>query len=123
MALYFDYVVSNAQRRLASAQGHERAKLARDSYSYLPTDGSRHPFIALGIKKTLSHVGDPLEVIPAVALCGGALYLLGHNAFRLRDVGSVNVPRLVMTVASCALILVAMWVPRYPFLLIRIWHL
>ena len=40
---------------------------------------------ALGLKKTLAHVGDPLETIPAVALCGGvALYLLAHVAFRLR---------------------------------------
>ena len=47
-------------------------------------------------------------MVPAVALCGGAaLYLLGHNAFRLRDVGSVSVPRLVVAVASCALIPVA----------------
>jgi low temperature requirement protein LtrA len=69
-------------------------------------------FVALGIKQTLAHVGDPLEAIPAVALCGGvALYLLGHNAFRLRDIGSVSVPRLVVTVLCCALIPVAVWIP------------
>ena len=40
-----------------------------------------------------------------MALCGGVgLYLLGHNAFRLRDVGSVSVPRLVTTAGSLALI-------------------
>jgi low temperature requirement protein LtrA len=106
---YFDYVVRAAERRLTSAQGHERARLARDSYSYLHLlMVAGIVFIALGTKKTLAHVGDPLEVIPAVALCGGAaLYLLGHNAFRLRDVGSVSVPRLVVAVASCALIPVA----------------
>jgi hypothetical protein len=38
-------------------------------------------------------------------LCGGvALYLLGHNAFRLRDQGSVSVPRLVVTILCCALV-------------------
>jgi low temperature requirement protein LtrA len=69
-------------------------------------------FVALGIKQTLAHVGDPLGTIPAVALCGGvALYLLGHNAFRLRDVGSVSVPRLVVTVLCCALISLAVSVP------------
>ena len=69
-------------------------------------------FAALGIKKTLAHVGDPLGTIPAVALCGGvALYLLGHNAFRLRDYGSVSLPRLVVTILCCALILVAVSVP------------
>ena len=110
---YFDYVVLAAERRLASAQGHERARLARDSYSYLHLlMVASIVFIALGIKKTLAYVGDPLEVIPAVALCGGAaLYLVGHNAFRLRDVGSVSVPRLVVAVASCALIPVAMSTP------------
>ena len=70
--------------------------------------GREHAGHARFQQKTLAHVGDPLEVIPAVALCGGAaLYLLGHNAFRLRDVGSVSVPRLVVAVASCALIPVA----------------
>jgi low temperature requirement protein LtrA len=62
-------------------------------------------FAALGIEQTLAHVGEPLEMIPAVALCGGvALYLLGHNAFRLRDEGSVSVPRLVVAVVCLALI-------------------
>jgi hypothetical protein len=51
----------------------------------------------------------PLELffgsIPAVALCGGiALYLLGHNAFRLRVEGSVSVPRLVVAALCLALI-------------------
>ena len=103
---YFDYVALAAERRLIRAQGHERATLARDSYSYLHLPMvAGIVLVALGIKKTLDHVGDPLGTIPAVALCGGvALYLLGHNAFRLRDVGSVSVPRLVTTAGSLALI-------------------
>jgi hypothetical protein len=73
--------------------------------------------VALGIKKILAHVGDPPGQIPTVAMCGGvALYLLGHNAFRLRDVGSV--PRLVATVAALALTPVAVrprpWSPSGP---------
>src|SRR5919112_1347660 len=69
-------------------------------------------FVALGVKQTLAHVGDPLGTVSAVALCGGvALYLLGHNAFRLREVGSVSVPRLVMAVFCCALIPVAISAP------------
>jgi hypothetical protein len=40
-----------------------------------------------------------------VALCGAvALYLLGHNAFRLREEGSVSVPRLVVAAVCLALI-------------------
>ncbi len=53
-----------------------------------------------------------MGIIPAVALCGGvALYLLGHNGFRLREVGSVSVPRLVVTVLCCALIPAAVSIP------------
>ena len=43
--------------------------------------------VALGMKKTLGDVGEPLKTVPAVALLGGtALYLLAHVAFRLRNV-------------------------------------
>ena len=39
------------------------------------------------MKKTLAHVDEPLELVPAVALLGGtALYLLAHVAFRWRNV-------------------------------------
>jgi low temperature requirement protein LtrA len=110
---YFDYVALAAERRLITAQGHERATLARDSYSYLHLPMvAGIVLVALGVKKTLGHVGDRLEIIPAVALCGGgALYLFGHNAFRLRDVGSVSVPRLAATAISLALIPAAVRMP------------
>ena len=110
---YFDLVMLVAERRLSQAQGEERARLARDSYSYLHLPMvAGIIFAALGVKQTLSHVGDPLGTIPAVALCGGvALYLLGHNGFRLREVGSVSAPRLVVTILCLALIPVAVSVP------------
>ena len=110
---YFDLVTLVAAQRLSAAKGEERARLARDSYSYLHLPMvAGIIFVALGIKKTLAHVGHPLSIIPAVALCGGvALYLLGHNAFRLRDVGSVSVPRLVVAVCCCGLIPVAVSLP------------
>ena len=110
---YFDLVMLAAERRLSRAKGEERARLARDSYSYLHLPMvAGIIFVALGVKQTLAHVGDPLGIIPAAALCGGvALYLLGHNAFRLRDVGSVSVPRLVVTVLCCALVSLALSVP------------
>jgi hypothetical protein len=40
-----------------------------------------------------------------------ALYLLGHNGFRLRGIGSVSVPRLVVTMLCLALIPLAVLVP------------
>jgi low temperature requirement protein LtrA len=106
---YFDLVVLFAERRLSAVKGEERARLARDSYSYLHLlMVAGIIFVALGVKKTIADIGDPLGTIPAVALFGGvALYLLGHNAFRLRDFGSVSVPRLVVTILCCALVLMA----------------
>jgi low temperature requirement protein LtrA len=110
---YFDLVRLVAEWRLSAAKGEERARLARDAYSYLHLPMvAGIVLVALGIKKTLADVGDPLGTIPAVALCGGvALYLLGHNAFRLRDVGSISVARLVVTTLCCALIPVAVSIP------------
>jgi low temperature requirement protein LtrA len=110
---YFDLSMLSAERRLSAARGAERARLARDSYSYLHLPMvAGIIFAALGIEQTLAHVGEPLGKIPAVALCGGvALYLLGHNAFRLREEGSVSVPRLVVAVICLALIPVAVSVP------------
>ncbi len=110
---YFDLVTLAAERRLSAVKSEERARLARDSYSYLHLlMVAGIIFVALGIKKTIADIGHPLGTIPAVALCGGvALYLLGHNAFRLRDIGSVSVPRLVVTILCCALIPVAVSAP------------
>jgi low temperature requirement protein LtrA len=103
---YFDLVRLSAERRLTAARGEERARQARDSYSYLHLPMvAGIIFASLGIEQTLSHTGDPLGTIPAVALCGGiALYLLGHNAFRLREEGSLSVPRLVVAVVCLGLI-------------------
>jgi low temperature requirement protein LtrA len=72
--------------------------MARDSYSYLHLPMvAGILLLAVGVKKTLAHVGDPLETVPAVALCGGvALYLLALSAFKRRNIGSFNRPRLVV---------------------------
>jgi low temperature requirement protein LtrA len=104
--LYFDVVALVAERRLTHAEpGRERNEIARDSFSYL-----HFPMVAgivllaLGLKKTLEHVDDPLELVPAVATLGGtALYLLAHVAFRWRNVHRFSTGRLL-----CALVLVAL---------------
>src|SRR3712207_5959266 len=60
---YFDLVMLVAGRRLSAAKGEERARLARDAYSYLHLPMvAGIVLVALGIKKTLAHVGDPLEI-------------------------------------------------------------
>ena len=106
---YFDIVALVAAHHLGQARGAERNLLARDSYSYF------HFFmvagivlLALGIKKTLAHTGEPLKDVPALALCAGpALYLLGHILFRRRNVHTWNRQRIVVALALLALIPVA----------------
>jgi low temperature requirement protein LtrA len=103
---YFDVVAIVAGRRLARAEpGRERNEIARDSYSYLHLGMvAGIALIAVGLKRTLLAVDDPLKLVPAVALLGGAaLYLLAHVAFRLRNMGSLSTRRLV-----CALLLLAL---------------
>ena len=80
--------------------------MARDSYSYLHFPMvAGIVLVALGTRKTLGHTGDPLELVPAVALLGGtAVYLVAHVAFRLRNVGSFNPHRMGVAVLLVALI-------------------
>jgi low temperature requirement protein LtrA len=89
---YFDVYAVMAERQLARTGGATRARLARDYYSYLHL-----PMIAgvvlfaLGLKKTIEHVGDPLDTVPAVALCGGlALYFFAHVVMRIRSVQALR---------------------------------
>jgi low temperature requirement protein LtrA len=68
--------------------------------------------LALGLKKSLEHVGDPLHTVPAAALLGGvAVYLLAHVAFRLRVVHRFSSQRLVCAIVLVALLPLAVEVP------------
>jgi low temperature requirement protein LtrA len=112
--LYFDVVALVAERRLSNAtEGRERNEIARDSYSYL-----HFPMVAgivllaLGLKKTLADVEDPLKLVPAVAMLGGtALYLLAHVAFRMRNVHRLSKQRLGCAVLLLALVPAAVELP------------
>jgi low temperature requirement protein LtrA len=112
--MYFDVVALVSARRLASTpEGKELNELARDSYSYL-----HFPMVAgiilvaLGLKKTIGHVDDPLETVPAFALLAGvALYLLGLVAFRYRHVKSINWRRLGLALVILALLPAATALP------------
>jgi low temperature requirement protein LtrA len=103
---YFDVVAIVSERHFREAEGMRRIRLARDSYSYLHLPMiAGIVLIALGVKKTLGHVDEPLETVPSVALFGGiALYYAGHIGFRLRNVGTLNRPRSVAIVVCLALI-------------------
>ncbi|MGI8511674.1 MAG: low temperature requirement protein A [Solirubrobacteraceae bacterium] len=104
--LYFDVVALVAERRLSNAApGRERNTIARDSFSLM-----HFPMIAgivllaLGLKKTLADVEEPLKLVPAFALLGGtALYLLAHVAFRYRNIHRLSAQRL-----GCAALLLAL---------------
>ena len=88
-------------------------RIARDSFTYLhlPMVAGIILF-ALGAKKTLAHIGDELDAVPAVALCGGvALYLVALSAFKRRNIGSWNWPRLVAASSLAVLAPIATAIP------------
>jgi low temperature requirement protein LtrA len=111
--LYFDVAAIFARRRLMQARGLELHRLALHSYSYLHL-----PMVAgivlyaLGLKTTLDHVSETLEIVAAVALCGGAaLYLIAHVAFLFRTTHRIFRRRTLGAAALVALIPVALVVP------------
>ncbi len=111
---YFDVVALVSARRLARApEGRERNELARDSYSYLHFPMvAGIVLVALGMKKTLGSVSDPLDIELAFALLGGvAFYLLGLVAFRFRHIHSINRQRLLVALILFALLPAAVALP------------
>jgi low temperature requirement protein LtrA len=119
--LYFDVVAHVAEGVLHRVPEAERAALARTSYSYLhflivvPVI-----FIAVGLEKVLEHASDatahelaePLTGVPLVCLYAGvAVHLLGHIAFRRREVGAWNAERGVAAVLLLLLLPVAWRLP------------
>ena len=105
--IYFDVVALVSARRLGRApEGRVRNELARDAYSYL-----HFPMVAgiilaaLGLKQTLGAVDDPLGTVLGFALLGGvAFYLLGHVAFRFRQIHTINRQRLGLGLLLFALL-------------------
>jgi low temperature requirement protein LtrA len=111
--LYFDVAAVLARTRLMRARGLELHRLALHSYGYLhlPMVAGTVLF-ALGLKTTLDDVGEALDTVPAVGLCGGAaLYLLGHVAFLLRATRYVFRRRTLVAVVLLALIPAAVEIP------------
>jgi len=112
--IYFDVVALVAARRLVAATpGKEQNEMARDSYSFLHLPMvAGVVLVALGLKKTLGHVEDPLKEAPLFALLGGvALYLLAHVAFRYRNVRTINKQRLILSLVLLALFPLALELP------------
>ena len=112
--IYFDVVALVSARRLERATaGRVQNEMARDSYSYLHFPMvAGIVLVALGMKKTLGDVDDPLDTVPAFALLGGlAIYLLAHVAFRYRQIHTINRQRALLAVVLFALIPVAVEIP------------
>jgi low temperature requirement protein LtrA len=110
---YFDYFPVRVQQLLIERPAPERTALARDVYTYLhlPMVAGIVLF-AFAMKETLAHVGNDLDTIPALALCGGpALYLSAFLALRFRITRTLGRGRLVAALACVALVPVAMVVP------------
>jgi low temperature requirement protein LtrA len=117
---YFDVVSIVAERVLRRAEGEERARLARDAYSYLHLPMvAGIVLVALGIAQVLERVGEaggglsePLPMLAAGALYGGvSLFLLAHVAFKYRTWAHFTLRRVMVAVALLALIPLAGQLP------------
>ena len=111
---YFDRIAPLAERSLESRPvGRERNTLARDSFSYLHLAMvAGIVLLALGVKKTLGHVGHTLDVVPALGVAGGAaLYLAAQVAFEARNARGLDAPRLLAAAACAAVVPLATAVP------------
>jgi low temperature requirement protein LtrA len=112
--LYFDVVALVAARRLVRAPpGRVQNEMARDSYSYLHFPMvAGIVLVALGMKKTLVEVDEPLKTVAAFALLGGlAAYLLAHVSFRYRHIHTINTRRTGLAVVLLAFLPVATEIP------------
>jgi low temperature requirement protein LtrA len=112
---YFDFFSIRGEQTLGDVEGPERVALARDVYTY-----GHFPMIvgivlfAFAMKDVVGHVGEELDAVPAVALCGGsALYLLAYSAIRTRIERRLSLSRgrFVAALALVSLIPVATVVP------------
>jgi low temperature requirement protein LtrA len=111
--LYFDVAAIFARNRLMQTSGLEQARLARDAYGYLhlPLVAGIVLF-AFGLETTLHHIGDPLDPVPAIGLCGGvALYLLTHVGFLYRTIARVFRGRTLGAVVLLAIVPAALILP------------
>ena len=110
---YFDFFPIRAQQLLTDRSGAQRTALARDAYTYLhlPMVAGIVLF-AFAMKTTLADVGNELDTISALGLCGGsALYLSAYVALRVRVTRTLGRGRLVAAIACAVLFPVAVVVP------------
>ena len=102
--IYFDQEAEADEAALVAAEGVDRARLARDVYSYLHVPLVLGVvFAAVGIHEALLHRGEPLDPVFAAAFAGGvALYLGALAAIRLRRGSRPGGPCLAALVVALA---------------------
>ncbi|MDQ3781524.1 MAG: low temperature requirement protein A [Actinomycetota bacterium] len=103
---YFDREAEAAELALTARSGPDRARYARDAYSYLHIPLVMGVVLAaVGLKETLADPGHRLSTVVAVAFAGGvALYHGALAAIRLRR-GSAVGWRLPVTVLGALAVL------------------
>jgi low temperature requirement protein LtrA len=112
--VYFDDALELVERRLhAVPTGRARNVMARDAFSFLHLPlVAGIVLLALGVKKTLGDVDEPLKLVSATALCGGAaLYLAADVAFRRRCLDAIDPQRLAAAGACLAVLPLATELP------------
>jgi low temperature requirement protein LtrA len=100
--LYFDYVATISQRRLASTD--HSGSLARDAYTYVHTVMVAGIIVAaVGDAALIAHPTTTPSHGQLATIAGGpALYLAGHLLFRWRMAGSWSSKRVVAMLAVIA---------------------
>jgi low temperature requirement protein LtrA len=104
--VYFDHDAEGGERALMAAEGSERARLARDLYSYLHI-----PLVlgvvlaAVGIHEALVNTGEPLDPVFAGAFAAGvAVFFGGLAAMRLRLGARPGLPCCLAVAVALAMI-------------------
>lgn len=95
-------LTTGAEERLRQTPAADRARLARDAYSYLHLPlVAGIVFFALGARVSVEHIDEPLAPLAALALTGGfALFYAGEVAYRWRDHHRLTVDRLLTAAAA-----------------------
>lgn len=95
-------LTAGAEERLRRTSAADRARLARDAYSYLHLPlVAGIVFFALGARVAVEHIDEPLAPLAALALTGGvALFYAAEAAYRWRDHHQLTVDRLLTAAAA-----------------------
>ncbi|MBC2637938.1 MULTISPECIES: low temperature requirement protein A [unclassified Rhodococcus (in: high G+C Gram-positive bacteria)] len=106
-------LTAGAEERMQRTRSVDRARLARDAYSYLHLPlVAGIVFFALGARVSVEHIDEPLAPLAALALTGGvALFYAAEVAYRWRDHHQLTVDRLLTAAAALLVFPLAISVP------------